>query len=304
MKHLNAIKKLIIDPNYRFRVLASHGLYNKMDDEEYIKHMYKAHFGCDPNLKNPQTYNEKLQWLKLHDHNPLYTQMVDKIEAKRIVSDIIGEQYIIKTLGVWHRFDDIDFDTLPNQFVLKCSHDSGGIVICKDKSEFNIQAAKKIINKSLSSNYYWHGREWPYKGVEPRILAEKYMEDETDAELKDYKFFCFDGQVKALFIASDRQKKNEETKFDFFDENFNHLPFTNGHPNAKCLPSKPILFDEMKILAEQLSKGIPHVRVDLYEVNGQIYFGELTLYHWSGFVPFNPQSWDYIFGSWLKLPSE
>ena len=147
------------------------------------------------------------------------------------------------------------------------------------------------------------GREWPYKNVRPRIIAEKYMEDNETKELRDYKFFCFDGQPKALFVASDRQCK-EETKFDFFDMNYQHLPITNGHPNASVIPEKPIKFNEMKVLAEKLSNGFPHVRVDFYEVNGRVYFGELTFYHWSGFMPFNPEKWDYEFGSWLKLPAQ
>ena len=230
--------------------------------------------------------------------------MVDKIEAKKYVARIIGKEYIIPTLGVWDRYEDIDFRKLPNQFVLKCSHDSGGLVICRDKAKFDSNAAKRIINKSLKHNFFWYGREWPYKNVKPRILAEKYMEDESTSELKDYKFFCFNGVVKALFIASDRFVPNEETKFDFFDANFKHLPFTNGHPNANIVPKRPESFIEMKKLAEQLSQKIPHLRVDFYEVNGKIYFGELTFSHWSGLVPFNPEMWDNKFGSWIKLPEK
>ena len=302
MKNNNKLLKFIIDPDYRFVALAEQGLFNRMKDEEYIKRMYKAQFKCYPNLVHPQTYNEKLQWLKLHDHNPIYTKMVDKIEAKKVAASIVGEQYIIPTIGIWNSFDEIDFDTLPDQFVLKCTHDSGGISICKDKKVFDVEKAKRLIEKSLAKNYYWHGREWPYKNIEPRILAEKYLVNNIETELKDYKFFCFDGKVKALFIASDRQNPKEETKFDFFDDKYNHLPLTNGHPNAETIPEKPALFEEMKLLAGKLSEGVPHVRVDLYEANGKIYFGEMTLYHWSGFVPFSPQEWDYTFGSWLTLP--
>jgi hypothetical protein len=255
------------------------------------------------NLTNPQTYNEKIQWLKLYDHNPAYTEMVDKYEAKRYVAKIIGDEYIIPTLGVWQRFDDIDFNRLPDQFVLKCTQDSGGIYICKDKNNFNRQEARKKIESSLKTNYFYEHREWPYKNVKPRIIAEKYMEDSATQELRDYKFFAFNGEPKAVFIAKDRLK-DEETKFDFFDMDFNHLDFTNGHPNAPVLPEKPVNFELMKTLAARLSMNIPHVRVDFYEVNGKVYFGELTFSHWSGIVPFEPEKWDYIFGEWITLPQK
>ena len=273
-----------------------------LPDNVWIQLKYRIFFGRFCNLKNPQTYNEKLQWLKLYDRKPEYTQMVDKYEAKKYVAHLIGEEYIIPTLGVWDRFEDIDFDALPNQFVLKCTHDSGGLVICRDKSKLNIEDARKKINKSLYRNYYYMHREWPYKNVVPRIIAEQYMEDESGYELKDYKFFCFDGEVKALFIATDRGVEGEETKFDFFDADFNHLPFTNGHPNANREIMKPKGFEEMKALASKLSSGHPHLRVDFYDINGKIYFGELTFYHWSGMTPFLPEDWDYTFGSWIKLP--
>jgi hypothetical protein len=253
------------------------------------------------NLRNPKTVNEKLQWLKLYDRKPEYINMVDKYEAKKYVAGIIGEEYIIPTLGVWETFDEIDFDSLPEQFVLKCTHDCGGLVICRDKSKLDLEKAKKKINSCLKRCYYYDHREWPYKNVKPRIIAEAYMEDSVTAELRDYKFFCFNGEAKMLFIASDRQTKGEETKFDFFDIDFNHLPFTNGHPNAKNIPEKPLCFDQMKALAEKLSAGVPHLRVDFYEVDGKIYFGELTFSHWSGMTPFDPEKWDLKIGEWLKI---
>jgi hypothetical protein len=209
---------------------------------------------------------------------------------------------IIPTLGVWDSFEQIDFSSLPGQFVLKCTHDSGGLVICKDKSMLDIEAARRKINRSLSTNYYKWGREWPYKDVKPRIIAEEYMVDESGYELKDYKFFCFDGIPKAMFIATDRGVENTETKFDFYDMDFKHLPFTNGHENSQKELRCPDTFEEMKRLAGLLSRGIPHVRVDFYDINGIVYFGELTFAHWSGMVPFKPDEWDYIFGEWIKLP--
>lgn len=277
------------------------GFFNKISDESYLKFLYRISMQKKLNLENPKTYNEKLQWLKLYDRNPQYTIMVDKYEVKQYVTEKIGEEYIIPTLGVWNNFDEIDFDKLPEQFVLKCTHDSGGLVICKNKASFDERAARKKINKSLRRNYFYAGREWPYKNVVPRIIAEKYMEDSETEELRDYKFFVFGGQVKALFIASERYKEGE-TKFDFFDADFNHLEFTNGHPNADVMPQKPITFDKMKQLASKLGNGIPHVRVDLYEVDGKIYFGEMTFSHWNGFKPFKPEEWDGKFGEWIRLP--
>lgn len=278
------------------------GLLNLLPDKTFLKLKYRMIFHKKLNLSEPKTYNEKLQWLKLYDRKPIYTTMVDKYAVKEYVAEKIGKEYIIKTIGVYDKFEEIDFEKLPNKFVMKCTHDSGGLVICRDKSKLDVEKAKKKIKKSLKRNYYLHGREWPYKDVKPRIIIEEYMEDKETQELRDYKFFCFDGEVKALFIATDRANEKEETKFDFFDAEFKHLPFTNGHPNAKEEPKKPEKFEEMKKLAAELSKGIPQVRVDFYEVNGKIYFGELTFSHWGGMKPFEPGEWDYTFGSWIKLP--
>ena len=269
-------------------------------DRAYIQMYYFAHFKKFCNLKNPKTYNEKLNWLKLHDKNPIYTRIVDKFEAKEYVKDIIGDQYIIPTLGVWDNFDDIDFDELPQQFVLKCTHDSEGLVIVKDKDKLDKEMAKNKIESALKQNFFYIGREWPYKNVKPRIIAEKYMEDHIDGELRDYKFFCFDGEPKAMFVASDRASDN--VKFDYFDLTFNHLDIKQKYPHAEQPLRKPVTFEKMIELSKVLSKGFPHVRVDFYEVDGQLYFGELTFYHFSGFMPFEPNKWDKIFGDWIKLP--
>ena len=270
-----------------------------LSDEKYLKKAFKANVEKDLDLENPKTYNEKLQWLKLYDRKPIYTDMVDKAKAKEVAASIIGEEHIIPTLGIYEKFEDIDFDALPDSFVIKCTHDSGGLVIVKDKSKLNKAAARKKINRSLKRNYYLSVREWPYKNVKPRILIEKYMVDESGTELKDYKFFCFDGKVKLMFIATDRPYA---TKFDFYDENFNHLPFTNGHPNATKEPKKPQGFDEMIALAEKLSAGTIQLRVDLYNINGKIYFGEFTFFHWGGMKKFEPEEWDYKIGEYIHLP--
>lgn len=295
------VKNFFSNPAKRMAYLSILGVYNNMSDEKYLKKRFKLCVGYELNLDNPQTFNEKLQWLKIYDHNPEYTKMVDKYDVKKYVAQKIGEEYIIPTIGVWDNFNKIDFDALPEQFVLKCTHDSGGIVICKDRSEFNRKAAKRKLNKHLHKNYYWAHREWPYKHVLPRIIAEKYMEDESGYELKDYKFFVFNGKVKAMFIATDRNAATE-TCFDFFDVDFNHLPFTNGHPNSKHKIEKPENYEKMIELAEILGEKIPQVRIDFYNINGKIYFGEITFFHWSGLQPFNPKEWDYTFGSWIQLP--
>lgn len=272
-----------------------------LGDESYVKLYYLFHMLKPLDLENPQTYNEKLQWLKLHDKRPEYTQMVDKIAAKEYVASIIGDEYIIPTIAIYEKPEDIDFDQLPNQFVLKVTHDSGGIVVCKNKQTINKKEVIKKMEWGLKRTYYKFNREYPYKNVPRRIIAEQYMEDESGYELKDYKIFCFDGKPKLLFVASDRQI--HKTKFDFFDLDWNHLPFTNGHPNNPNSIQKPKNFEKMLDIAAKLSKGIPHVRVDLYNINGKIYFGEMTFFHWSGIVPFVPEEWDYKIGDMLHLPT-
>lgn len=274
--------------------------FHFLKDETYLKMLYKLSFNKTLDLDNPITFNEKLQWLKLHDRSEIYTTLVDKYEVKEYVAKIIGKEYIIPTLGVYERFDDIDFNKLPNQFVIKCTHDSGGLEICRDKSMFNKKLVRKKINKCLKKNFYWMGREWPYKNVKPRIIIEKYMEDKKDSELRDYKFFCFNGKFQVMFIATNRQGKGD-TYFDFFDKNFKHLPFVNGHPNAPVSPHKPANLNEMVRMAEKLSVGIPQVRVDFYEVNGKVYFGEMTFFHYSGMTPFKPDKWDYELGELINL---
>lgn len=306
MKNLKKVfYYLFSNPKHLFRVFTIKlvtALAPLLPTKMYVKMLFRVCMGYKLNLDNPRTYNEKLQWLKVYYCNPDYTKMVDKVDAKEYVASIVGDKYIIPTLGVYDNANEIDFDALPNQFVLKCTHDSGVVIICRDKTKLDKESATKRLNKNLKRKYYCWSREWSYKDIKPRIIAEQYMEDESGYELKDYKFFCFDGEPKALFIASDRSNPNEETKFDFFDMDFNHLPFTNGHPNSVKEVKKPKGFEEMKALAAKLSKNIPHVRVDFYDINGQVYFGEMTFFHWSGLVAFEPMKWDNIFGDWLKLP--
>jgi len=277
-----------------------------LKDDAFLKICFFSQTRKKLDLKNPKTFNEKLQWLKLYDRNPLYTSLVDKYAVKKFVAKLIGENYVIPTLGVWNKFDEIDFDNLPNQFVLKCTHDSGGLVICKDKSRLNMVEAKEKIELSLKKNYYWNYREWPYKNVPPRIIAEMYMEDPSCKGLLDYKFYTFNGVPHFLLLASNRQSKEKELSFDYFDMDFNHLPLVNHwHPNNMVdFLEKPKSFDKMKHLVTVLAKNIPHVRADFYEVSGQIYFGELTFFDMGGFLRIKPNSWDREWGDLIQLPNK
>ena len=277
-------------------------IFHYLPDSLYLRYVYWRVMGVPLHLKNPQTFNEKLQWLKLYDRNPLYTTLVDKYAVKKWVADKIGEQYIIPTLGVWNHFDEIDFDKLPNQFVLKATHDSGGLVICRNKKTFDKQAAREKLEKSLKNNFYYMGREWPYKNVPARIIAEKYMEDNASAqELNDFKLMCFNGQVKCSFVCTERSTKSG-LKVTFYDTNWQEMPFERHYPRSKTPIAKPLSYDEMVELAEKLSKDIPFVRVDFYSVQGKVYFGEMTFYPGSGLEEFTPSEWDKKIGDYLLLP--
>lgn len=274
---------------------------NRISDEKYLKILYWLTFHKKLNLKIPVTFNEKLQWLKLNDRKDIYTEMVDKNKAKSYVANIIGDDYIIPTIGVYDSFDEIDFDKLPNQFVMKCTHDSGNVVVCIDKNIFNKKNARKRINKSLKTNYFYISREWPYKNVEKKIIIEKYMKDYNKIDLTDYKFYCFNGEPKYLYI-SEGLSNHSTAKIDFFDMNFDRAPFGRTDFNHfDEIPEKPINFEEMKKLAKELSKGFSFLRVDFYEINGKIYFGELTFTPCGGFMIFSPEEWDKKLGDLLEL---
>lgn len=304
-KIFNNFKKVYKDPMSIVRFLASNNFLNWMPDKYYLKLLYFSKMKKKLNLDNPKTFNEKLQWLKLYDRNPLYTKLVDKYEVRKYIAEKIGEEYLIPLIGVWDKFDDIDFSELPNQFVLKCTHDSGGIVICKDKSNFDIEKARKKLNMRLKRNYYYRGREWPYKNVKPRIICEKYMMDESGTSLTDYKFYCFLGEPKYCQVIRDR---NTNETIDFYDLNWNLMDFTglhvpnNPYPHAKVKYKKPEQYEKMIEIAKKLSKDFPFVRVDLYLIQNKIYFGELTFYPLSGFGVFDPPEWNIKMGELIKLP--
>lgn len=274
-------------------------------DKLYLKILYYLYMGKRLDLKNPKTMNEKMQWLKLYDRKPEYKQMVDKIQAKEYYSKMIGKEYIVPTLGIWNKFEDIDFDTLPNKFVLKTNHSGGntGVIICKDKSTFNKEKAKCQLEKSLKSDIYKAFGEWPYKDMNKCIFAEELIGNEGE-ELVDYKFYCFDGYVDAVLICMDRQIG--DPKFYFFDKEWKLKRYNKRGkmaPEGFTLP-KPENMDKMFELASQISKGIPHLRVDLYNVNGKIYYGESTFFTASGFDANRLPEADLYFGSLIKLPNK
>ena len=267
-----------------------------LPDKLFLKWKYRLVFGSRLDLKSPGTFSALIQWQKLYDRNPLYHTLVDKAEVKKYVASRIGEEYVVPTLGVWDSPEEIDWDALPMQFVLKCTHDSGSAIICRDKARFDRDEACARLSAAMKTDFYRRDREWAYKGVRPRIIAEQFL----GPDVSDYKFFCSDGNVRFLFIATERASTVEETKFDFFDAGFNHLDVRNGHPNAAVAPSCPEHFELMKTLAGKLSEGMRQVRIDFYDVGGKVYFGEYTFYHWSGFMPYDPPEWDARFGEMLK----
>ncbi len=293
--------KYVCESDYRFLVNAAHGKYNRLSDEEYLKRKYEAVFHKTLNLDNPQTFNEKLQWLKLYDRRPEYTVMVDKYAVKDYVAGMIGEEYIIPLLGVWDQFDDIPFDKLPDQFVLKCTHDCGGIIICRNKKEFRRAEAKKKLERCMKRNYYWYSREWPYKDVTPRIIAEKFMEEEPGADLKDYKIFNFDGKPRLIQVDFDRFTDH---KRNLYTTDWQYLEAAIQFPtDPQKKIRKPERLQEMLKLAGRLSRGIAHVRTDFYIIHDRIYFGELTFYHGSGLEHFTPDLLGKYMGEMIKLPS-
>lgn len=271
-------------------------------DRIYLQIVYFRHFKKFIDFDNPKTFNEKIQWLKLNYRNEEYTKLVDKYRVKQYITKLIGEEYVIPTLGVWNNVDDIDFKSLPEKFVLKCNNDSGGIVICKNKKDFDEAKAKSFLKERLKNNGYWYGREWPYKNVKPCIIAEKYMEDSISKDIKDYKFFCFNGSREFFDIDIDRFI---EHRANYYDRNGNFLPFGKTYcpPDYTKKIEMPKNLDKMIELAETISHNTVLSRIDFYEIDGQVYFGEITFYPGSGFSPFTDEKWDYKLGDMIDLPN-
>lgn len=296
--------KFLKDSDFRFQAMAKYNLCKYMSDETYIRRMFKARLGYNVSLDNPKTFNEKLQWLKLHDRQLIYSDMVDKYEAKKYIGNIIGEEYIIPTYAVWERYEDIDFEALPNKFVLKCTHDSGGLVICENKKSFEKEKARKKITSSLKRNYFYNSREWPYKNVRPRIIAEKYMLDTNLKELRDYKIFCFNGKAKFFKVDFDRFTDHHANYYDV--NTLRLLPFgeTKCPPVVDRVIDIPDTLPKMIELAEKISSEFSFLRIDFYSVDSEIYFGEVTFFPASGFGRFVPEEWDRKIGEMLHLPIE
>jgi len=263
--------------------------------------VYYGETGKRLNIDNPSTYNEKVQWLKLYDRNPFYGTISDKYAVRKYITETIGEEYLIPLLGVWDNVDDIVFDDLPDSFVLKCTHGSGSNIICDNKNDLDYEEAKKKLKKWIKKNWYWFGREWPYKSIKPKIIAEKYMADESGVELKDYKLYCFNGEPKLIQVSFDRFVGH---KLNFYDTDWNNLPILFIFPSDPNAPiKKPARLDEMLEISRKFSKGLPHIRVDFYSIENELYLGELTLYPASGYGDFTPDKWDAEIGSWIDLSS-
>lgn len=271
-------------------------------DKLYLRLTYFLCFHKPLSFKNPKTLNEKIQWLIINDRRTEYTKLVDKYEVRKIIADKIGDEHLIPLLGVWDSADEIDYESLPDQFVLKCNHDSKSIIICRDKKDFDFEKAKKQLNRKLKTNLYWFGREWPYKDVKPRIVAEKYMVDESGVELKDYKIMCFNGKPDNVMVCYNRS--NGSTIFKFFDLSWKWLPYviSDRYADENDLPKRPKGLDKMIEIAGLLSQDFYFARVDLYDVNGHVYFGEITLHPASGFDYMIIETADHLLGRKLILP--
>lgn len=290
--------KYIRHPLEFFYKQARKGRLDWMPDKLYLQLMYRRFTGKPLRLKNPRTFNEKLQWMKLYDRNEAYTTMVDKVLVKDYVARKIGEKYIVPTIKVWDKVENVDFDSLPNQFVMKCSHDSGGLVICKDKEKLDRQGSIEKLSKCLKYNYFPLWREWPYKNVKPRIIVEELLSDGNDS-INDYKVMCFNGEPRLIQLHIGRFSEHTQ---DFYDTEWNRLPIVQGTPMAKDVAEKPPVLKEMLELSAAISAGIPQVRVDWYWTGKTLYFGEITFFDASGFEDFEPDEYNEILGSWITLP--
>lgn len=298
---MNLLRKFVSSPNYYLDKVVRK-MVRILPNQLYLKWLFRLNVGYKLDLKHPKSFNAKLQWLKLNDHKPIYIDLVDKYEVKNILAKKYGQDIIIPTVGVFDTFDQINKDNLPDKFVMKVTHSSGGVLICHDKASFDWDKAKEVIEKKLQSNLYYWGLEWPYKKCRPRIIIEQYIEHPS-GDLKDYKLMCFNGEVKCSFICAERFT-GKGLSLCFFDKEWNRLPFTRSHPMCEEDVAKPINYNKMVELSEDICKSfdIPFARVDFYEVEGQVYFGEVTLFPGCGFEAFQPEKWDFKLGSWLKLP--
>jgi len=296
MSKINTLFMIIKKPRKIIKLLGDKRFFDWIPDKQYLKLVYWGETGKKLNIKAPNTFNEKLQWLKLYDRKSEYNIYVNKHAVRSFIAETIGEKYLIPLIDVYNSVEEIDWDVLPNKFVLKCTHGSGSNIICSDKDKFEIEEAKKKLKKWMNKNWYWFGREWPYKNIKPRIISEKYLQ----GNITDYKFMCFHGEPKLIQIHRNRGSKDRT--LDFYDIDWNKTEIRRKMPTAKELIPKPDNLEEMLEVARKLSKNEVHCRIDLYEVKGKVYFGEKTLYTASGFSEFAKEKYDELLGSWIKLP--
>ncbi len=299
---LNKLRKLLgKNGRYWAKRYLLHVLGIELNDKDYLDLLNCCNSGRHIEWDNPQTFNDKLNWLKLNDRNPVYNEMADKYSVKALVASKIGENYIVPNIGVYKSVEEIDYETLPNQFVIKCTHDSCGVWVCKDKSQYDWDSKKEEIKRTLNTNYYENGREWIYKDIKPRIIIDTYLNDGREGELQDYKWWCFNGEPRVMYITN--KGKAGQVYENFYDMEFNVLNIDHGYPRSMPEYKKPAEFEEMKFLATKLSEGIPFVRVDFFDINGKVYFGEFTFYDHAGLRPFVSKEWDVRMGEWIDLPS-
>ncbi len=298
---LNKIKKVINQPDLVIGRMNMHGWFNWMNDKSYLKFMFKVKLGYKLDLENPQTFNEKMQWLKLNNIHPEYSKLVDKYEVREYIKNKLGEEYLIPLIGVWESPEEIDFSKLPMQFVLKCTHNSGGVIVCKDKTKFDEKAAIKKLKRLLKKEYYMLGREYPYKNVKPRIVCEKYMDDGSGGLPADYKIICFNGTPQNIMVCNNRRSGHAD--YYFFDRDWKFLPYNKVDINRSkdfTLP-KPKCIDEMWNIAEKLAEPYIISRIDLYEINGKVYFGEITFFPSSGMDTDITKEIDILWGKSVNI---
>lgn len=308
---MNKFKKLIKNPIIVYRLLCEWGLTDGISDSSHLKMMYRAFLGTRLDSDNPVTFTEKMQWLKLHDHNPVYTTMVDKYRAKSLIASRVGPGYVVKSLAAWSNADDIDVSGLPEKFVLKTNHDCGGVLICTDKNRLDLDGAKAFFRRHLKRNYFFGCREWPYKNVEPVVFAEEFLESEGDNAhgegdtwegIDEFDFFCFDGEPRLVSYCHGDKNDSEKRYNDFYDTGWNLLPLTMGYSSSGEAIPAPKQLGEMLELSRKLSEGVPFLRVDLFICGGRVLVGELTFYPWGGFTPFSPFEAERMLGEMIILP--
>lgn len=301
MRYFHPKKKIRLTIDWLYKVF----WYYIIPDSWYLRYRYKKVFGKSLNLRHPKTFNEKIQWLKLNDRNPNYSLLVDKYEVKKKIAQLLGCDYVIPTIGEKYlSVSEIDKNRLPEKFVLKCNHDAASVIVCRDKTTFNWTDAEEKIRKCLGRDYYhFENKQWVYKGIDRCVFVEQYIEDEKTHDLPDFKFYCFNGDVKCIFVGRERFTNNKGVQVNLYDKEWNKLPFEHYHPNYDGEISRPKNLDKMIEIAEKLAKYVnnPFIRIDLYDVNEKIYFGEFTFYPGGGFEEFRPEVWDQILGSWINL---